>query len=164
MKLCEKLQKVGEQMVNMLFNKVLGENERCLFFFWLQQRKFLARWILLVSVSLTHLDISYKGNHESFVLWLAFFTKYSLLTVHVCCIMWEDLFHFCGWILFQYLYLHFSLFINHGGYLDCFTSTFKVMDVQISLWKFESVLLNRNSERGLLGNTVILVLIIWKPS
>ena len=33
MKLREKLQKVGEQMVNMLFNKVLGENERCLFFF-----------------------------------------------------------------------------------------------------------------------------------
>ena len=31
MKLCEKLQKVGEQTVNMLFNKVLGENERCLF-------------------------------------------------------------------------------------------------------------------------------------
>ena len=64
----------GEQTVNMLLNKVLGENERCLFFL-LQQRKFLAKWILFVSVNLTHLDISYKGNHESFVLLLlAFFT------------------------------------------------------------------------------------------
>ena len=67
MKLREKLQKVGEQMVNVLFNKILGENERCLFL-KLQQRKLLARWILLVSISLTHLDTSYKGNHESFVL------------------------------------------------------------------------------------------------
>ena len=49
-----------------------------------------------------------------------------------------------------------------GGYLDCFTSTFKVIEVQISLWKFESVLLKRNSGRGLLGNTVTLVLIIWE--
>ena len=57
MKLHEKLQKVGEQTVNMLFNKVLGENERCLFFL-LQQRKFLAKWILFVSVSLTHVDTS----------------------------------------------------------------------------------------------------------
>ena len=62
--------------------------------------------------------------------------------------------------VFIFICFLYSLII--GGYLDCFTSTFKVMEVQISLWKFRSVLLNRNSERGLLGNTVILVLIIWE--
>ena len=62
--------------------------------------------------------------------------------------------------VFIFICFLYSLII--GGYLDCFTSTFKVMEIQISLWKFESVLLNRNSERGLLGNMVILVLITWE--
>ena len=62
--------------------------------------------------------------------------------------------------VFIFICFLYSLII--GGYLDCFTSTFKVMEIQMSLWKFESVLLNRNSEMGLLGNMVILVLITWE--
>ena len=76
----------------------------------------------------------------------------------------------CGKICFIFMaeyyssiYIYIFLYsLIMGRYLDCFTSSFKVIEVQISLWKFESVLLKRNSERGLLGNTVTLVLIIWE--
>ena len=36
MKLPEKWQKVVEQRVNTLFNQVLGENEKCVFYFYLK--------------------------------------------------------------------------------------------------------------------------------
>ena len=36
MNLPEKWQEVVEQRVNMLFNKVLGENEKCVFYFYLK--------------------------------------------------------------------------------------------------------------------------------
>ena len=36
MKLPEKWQKVVEKRVNTLFNKVLGENEKCVFYFYLK--------------------------------------------------------------------------------------------------------------------------------
>ena len=45
MKLPEKWQKVVEQNT-LLFNKVLSEDEKCVFYFNLSQRKFLANPIL----------------------------------------------------------------------------------------------------------------------
>ena len=38
-KLPEKWQKIVEQMVNTLFNKVLDENEKCAFYFYLKKKK-----------------------------------------------------------------------------------------------------------------------------
>ena len=38
MNLPEKLQKVMEQTVNTLFNKALGENEKCVFYFYLKTK------------------------------------------------------------------------------------------------------------------------------
>ena len=54
MKLPEKWQKVVGQRVNMLFNKVLGENEKCVFYFY--RRNFLANplhpnWFTLLKPS-----------------------------------------------------------------------------------------------------------------
>ena len=36
MKLSGKWQKLGEKMVNTLFNKVLGKSEKCAFYFYLK--------------------------------------------------------------------------------------------------------------------------------
>ena len=123
MKLREKLQKVGEQTVNMLFNKVLGENERCLFFL-LQQRKFLAKWILFVFVSLTQI-LRLRGimNPLSYCDWL-----FSLSTVGSRFIYVVSCGKICFIFMAEYyssIYIYmFSLFINHWGLFRLFYLNF----------------------------------------
>ena len=88
MKLPEKWQKIVEKndsttiLVNMLFNKVLGKNEKCVFYFYLK-RNFLAKPIFLHSKNKSHLVVMYNLFNSCWILFANILLRFFVcISVH----------------------------------------------------------------------------------